>query len=186
MIIAVIPAKGGSKRLPNKNMYTINGKPLLEYTVQYVKQSKLINDFYVSTDNKQIIAYCEYKKIKYVQRPESLGGETPIIDVYRHFLSQISFQEQINILLGLQPDHPDRRLSADETIKLFTKKKADRLMSKQKNGEKNGAHYILSKKYLNENISSKDITVIDDCTNIHYKSDILKAEEYLKKNEKNS
>ena len=57
-------------------------------------------------------------------------------------------------------------------------------MSKQKNGEKNGAHYILSKKYLNDNISSKDITVIDNCTNIHYKSDILKAEEYLKKMKK--
>ena len=52
----------------------INGKPLLEYTVQYVKQSKLINDFYISTDNKQIIDYCEYKKIKYIRRPEVLGG----------------------------------------------------------------------------------------------------------------
>ena len=55
MIVAVIPAKGGSKRLPNKNMHIINGKPLLEYTVRYVKESKLINDFYVTTDNKQII-----------------------------------------------------------------------------------------------------------------------------------
>ena len=181
MIVAVIPAKGGSKRLPNKNMHIINGKPLLEYTVRYVKESKLINDFYVTTDNKQIIDYCASSKIKYIERPISLGGETPIIDVYRHFLTQINFAKKINILLGLQPDHPDRRLSADKTIKLFIKEKADRLMSKQKNGKKNGAHYILSKKYLLTNISTKDVTIIDDCTNIHYIADIIKAEKYLNK-----
>lgn len=181
MIVAVIPAKGGSKRLPNKNMYIINGKPLLEYTLQYVKKSKLINEFYVSTDNKQIMDYCVSSRIKYIQRPISLGGETPIIDVYRHFLTQINFSQKINILLGLQPDHPDRRLSADQTIKLFIDEKADRLMSKQKNGEKNGAHYILSKKYLSTNISKKDVTIIDDCTNIHYMADIIKAGKHLKK-----
>ena len=39
MIIAVIPAKGHSKRLPNKNMQIINGVPLIEYTINYVKKS---------------------------------------------------------------------------------------------------------------------------------------------------
>ena len=186
MIVAVIPAKGGSKRLPRKNMFLINGKPLLEYTVKYIEKSKLINKFYVSTDNVDIINYCIQNKIKYVKRPESLGGDTPIIEVYKHFLTQVNFSDKINVILGLQPDHPDRRLSVDKTIELFLKEKADRLVSKNEKGEKNGAHYILSKRYFTEEITYKDITVIDNCTNIHYKEDILKAEKYLKENEKNS
>ena len=64
MIVAVIPAKGGSKRLPKKNMYLINGKPLLEYTVKYIEKSKLIDKFYVSTDNEDIVSYCIQSKIQ--------------------------------------------------------------------------------------------------------------------------
>ena len=63
MIIAVIPAKGHSKRLPNKNMQIINGVPLIEYTINYVKKSKIINDFYVTTDSLEIQSYCEKKKL---------------------------------------------------------------------------------------------------------------------------
>ncbi len=182
MILAIIPAKGGSKRLPNKNMYPINGRPLIDYTLAYVNNSKIIDDFYVTTDDENIKKYCIENNIKFIMRSPKLGGETPIIDVYRHALKQITFSLKINILLGVQIDHPDRKLSIDETIKIFKKEKADRLFSKEKNGTKNGAHYILSKYFLKNNISRKDITVIDDCTNIHYLEDLKKAEENLKKN----
>ena len=182
MILAIIPAKGGSKRLPNKNMHTINGKPLIEYTVAYVNSSKIIDDFYVTTDDKNIKKYCIENNIKFIMRPPKLGGETPIIDVYKHALEQIAFSFKIEILLGVQVDHPDRQLSIDETIKIFKEEKADRLFSKEKNGTKNGAHYILSKYFLNNNTSRKDVTIIDDCTNIHYIEDLKKAEENLKKN----
>lgn len=182
MILAIIPAKGGSKRLPNKNMYPINGIPLIEYTIKYVKNSKIINDFYVTTDDEIIKDYCIENNIKYIMRSQKLGGETPIIDVYRHALKKINFSFKVEILLGIQVDHPDRKLSVDETIEIFNKEKADRLFSKEKNGTKNGAHYILSKYFLNNNISRKDITIIDDCTNIHYIEDLKKAEKNLKKN----
>ena len=182
MILAIIPAKGGSKRLPNKNMHPINGRPLIDYTIEYVKNSKIINDFIVTTDDKIIKEYCIENNIKYVMRSQKLGGETPIIDVYRHALEKINFSFKVEILLGIQVDHPDRQLSADETIEIFKKEKADRLFSKEKDGTKNGAHYILSNYFLKNNVSRKDITIVDDCTNIHYIEDLKRAAENLKKN----
>ena len=181
MITAIIPAKGGSKRLPNKNIQKLNGKNLLDYAFIYLKKSKKINNFYVTTDNDYIENYCLKKKIKVIRRPNSLGGETPLIEVYKHFLSQIDFADKIKILLGVQVDHPDRRLSIDKVLDIFLKEEADRLFSTDKEGKKNGAHYVLSKFYLDSDKSRKDVTIIDNCTNIHYKSDLLKAEKFLSK-----
>ena len=58
MITAIIPAKGGSKRLPNKNIQELNGKNLLDYAFIYLKKSKKINNFYVTTDDDYIENYC--------------------------------------------------------------------------------------------------------------------------------
>lgn len=180
MKIVIIPAKGGSKRLPNKNMYLLNGKPLIDYTFNYVKKCKDIDDVYVSSDNAEIVKYCKKKNIKIIQRPKSLGGETPIIDVYKHAMQNIPQSDLVEILIGLQVDHPDRKVSLEETLKIFIESKADRLFSKEKSGTKNGAHYILSRYFLINNISRKDITITDDCTNIHYLEDLKKAEQNLK------
>ena len=57
MIIAIIPAKGGSKRLPNKNMQPLCGKPMLQYAIDYVKESKKVSRVYLSTDDKSISEY---------------------------------------------------------------------------------------------------------------------------------
>ena len=180
MNIAIIPAKGGSKRLPNKNMHLINGMPLIQYTLNYVKECKEINDVYVTTDSTEIKNYCINKKIKFIMRPKSLGGETPIIDVYKHAMSNISNNHLLKVLIGLQIDHPDRTISLKEVLKIFIEAKADRLFSKEQNGTKNGAHYMLSRYFLLNNISRKDITIVDDCTNIHYLEDLKKAEKNLK------
>ena len=76
MKVVIIPAKGGSTRLPNKNMYLLNGKPLIEYTLDYIKKCKQIDDLYVTTDSEEIIKYCNTKNIKAIKRPLNLGGET--------------------------------------------------------------------------------------------------------------
>ncbi|MDA9708858.1 hypothetical protein N9V56_05365 [Alphaproteobacteria bacterium] len=180
MKIVIIPAKGGSKRLPNKNMHLLNGRPLIEYTLDYVKKCNEIDDVYVTTDNAEIVKYCNNKNIKIIQRPESLGGETPIIDVYKHAMQNIPQSHLIKILIGLQVDHPDRTISLEESLKIFNDSKVDRLFSKEKNGTKNGAHYILSRYFLINNTSRKDITIVDDCTNIHYLEDLKKAEQNLR------
>ena len=67
----------------------------------------------------------------------------------------IKVKHKIKTIVGLQPDHPDRKVSLDKVIKIFKRKKLDFLYSKDKYGNKNGAHYILSKRILEGNKSKK-------------------------------
>lgn len=181
MIIAVIPAKGKSNRLPNKNMSLIFKNPMIYYTIKYAEKSNLINDIYVSTDDKKIENYCQKLGIKTIHRPDHLCGEALIIDVYRHAYNILKLKLDIKTLVGLQPDHPDRLLELDKVIKIFQQKKVDQLISVEKNGTKNGAHYILSKGVLSGKTPQKIYKVIDDCTNVHTKHDLDIAKNNIKK-----
>ena len=186
MIIAIIPAKGGSKRLPNKNMSILNGRPMIEYSIDYVNSCSLINDFYISTDSNDIESFALSLGVKVIKRPLSLGGETPIIEVYKHALNSIENKELVTILAGIQPDHPDRNISLFDAIKMFKDKNLDRLLSQDKDNNKNGAHYILSKYFLDTGVSKKDFIVVDDCTNVLFETDLVNAGKRLKNNENNS
>lgn len=179
MIIGIIPAKGQSSRLPNKNMSLINGRPMLEFTIEYARQSTRLSKLYVSTEDEAIAAHCRHIGVDVIKRDSNLCGETPIIDVYRDAFRKLS-DTTIDVIVGLQPDHPDRKLNIDEVIKKFEEDNADQLISKEADGTKNGAHYILSKAVL-EGAEPKDISVvIDNCTNVHFLKDLEKASHNLK------
>ena len=171
MIIVVIPAKGNSSRLPNKNMSMINGRPMIQYTIDYAKSFDKINDIYVSTENKNIRDYCIKQNIKVISRPNNLCGETPIIDVYRHAFEIIG-EQKLNVMVGLQPDHPERKLTLEYVYEEYINNKVDMLVSKDKNGIKNGAHYIMSRKVLEGLSPKKTLSIVDNCTNVHYKADL--------------
>ena len=103
-----IPAKGQSNRLPNKNMSIIHGHPMIYYTIKYAKEARLLTIFMYPQIVKIIKNYCLNLDVEYIKRPLNLCGETPIIDVYRHAYNEIKSKQKIQIMVGLQPDHPDR------------------------------------------------------------------------------
>lgn len=179
MIIAIIPAKKDSNRMPNKNMRVLLGKPLIEHTIDYVRQSKRVVRIFVSTDCKQIADLAESHGVEVVFRPESLGGETPLIDVYKHALEILGLKE-VQTVAGVQADHPDRNVSLDEALDKYEKGELDNLYSKDAKDQKNGAHYIMSVEGIFNNTFGKKDFIIDDCTNIHFESDLLIAEERMK------
>ncbi|MBT6117638.1 MAG: NTP transferase domain-containing protein [Rhodospirillaceae bacterium] len=180
MIIAVIPAKGGSRRLPNKNMVKVGGLPMLDYSIRAVRACERIDAVYVSTDSDEIALHAESHGVPVIRRPESLGGETPIADVYRHAVGSVgSVGEAVEVVVGLQPDHPDRDVSVSDALDRFLAEGVDRLMSTEADGTKNGAHYILSRHFLETGESRKDVVIVDDCTNIHHASDLARAEARL-------
>jgi len=178
MIVAIIPAKDGSKRLKNKNIKILNNKPMIYWTIKYAKESKLLDKIYVSTNSKKISNLVKKYKIPVIKRSLNLCGETPIIDVYRHAYKKIN--KPIDSIVGLQPDHPDRNKKLDYVIKFFKKKNVDFLYSVDNKNKKNGAHYILSKKVLHGKQPKKTTKVVDNCTNIHFIADLKKAEKNLK------
>ena len=75
-ILAITLARGGSSRIPKKNIAKINGKTLLQYTTDAVKQSKYIDKYIVSTDDDEIIQVCRDLGVEYRLRPAHLATAT--------------------------------------------------------------------------------------------------------------
>lgn len=175
MIVIVIPAKGASTRLPNKNMIPINGRPMLDYTIDTALATKSAAAVYVSTDSDVIATHASSRGVGVIRRPESLGGEIPILDVYQHAVENMPDGDSVQIVIGLQPDHPDRDVTPDETIEIMRTEGVDRVMSQEADGTKNGAHYVLSRHFIETGESRSDKTIIDDCTNIHFAKDVERA-----------
>lgn len=178
MIVAVIPAKIESNRLPKKNLLTINGKSLIEHAVQYVRKSKKIKYVYVSTDSKEIAEHAKELGADVIMRGSNLGGETPLIDVYRHAWKVIN-NKNITHIVGIQPDNPDRKTDLDKAIDYAISKKIDNLFTVDGQGHHNGALSILSLNALTASPSVYASSIKDDCTNIHSNFDFLAASRNL-------
>ena len=175
MIVIVIPAKGHSTRLPNKNMSVLNGRPMLDYAIDDALVSHKADKVYVSTDDDAIATHCATRGVDVIRRPESLGGDVPIIEVYRHALTKMSDGAKVKVLVGLQPDHPDRDISVDQALERFAQADADVLNSTEIDGTKNGAHYVLSRHLLDGGQPRRQVTVVDHCTNVHFAADLEQA-----------
>ncbi|MBU2977941.1 pseudaminic acid cytidylyltransferase [Alteromonas sp. C1M14] len=90
MNIAVIPARGGSKRIPNKNIRLFAGKPLIAYSIEAAKNSQLFDDIVVSTDSDDIARVAkEYGASCVIERPATLAGDfTGTFPVVQHGIHQ--------------------------------------------------------------------------------------------------
>lgn len=75
-ILAIIPARGGSKGIPRKNVVPIGGRPLIDYSIQAALASTLVNRLVVSTDHMEIEQVALKAGAEVVKRPESISGDT--------------------------------------------------------------------------------------------------------------
>ena len=102
-IVAVIPARGGSKGIPGKNIKALAGKPLIGYVIDAVMRSKYVDDVYVSTEDEKIAAVSKKYGAKIVQRPAELATDTASSEsALLHFADQVHF----DCLLFLQCTAP--------------------------------------------------------------------------------
>ena len=120
MIVAIIPAKRESRRLENKNLLEINEKSLIAHAVDYGRASEKVDEIYVSTDCDEIAAHAKELGVRVILREDNLGGETPLFDVYANALNRID-NPAISHIVGIQPDHPDRKSNLDEAIEYALK-----------------------------------------------------------------
>ncbi len=106
--IAIIPARGGSKRLPGKNIMLLNGIPLLAHSVLYAKaNSEIISEVYVSTDDAQIKEIAIEYGAKVIDRPEHLCGDSePTVSALKHVLENIEAVENVVLLQATNPLRP--------------------------------------------------------------------------------
>lgn len=127
-IIAVIPARGGSKRIKNKNIKLFNGKPLISYCINELKKIKDIDSIVVSTDSKKIKEISErYGAEVPFFRPKKLSEDVPTEDVTLHCVKFMEKKNNYNydIILTLEPPHIARRSShIRKAIEVLNKKKS--------------------------------------------------------------
>ena len=117
--LAIIPARGGSKGIPHKNIYPIRGIPLISYTLQESKKSKYLDRIIVSTDDDSIADVTRSESVGVVMRPPELArDDSKTIDAILHVIASID--DTYDYLVLLQPTSPLRKLShIDEAIELF-------------------------------------------------------------------
>ena len=124
-ILALIPARSGSKGLKNKNIKIFKDKPLIAWTIESALKSKYLNDVFVSSDSKKIINISKKfgAKIPFV-RPKNLSDDkSKSIDVILHALNHINKNHKYKYILLLQPTSPLRNnKDIDKIIEEFFKR----------------------------------------------------------------
>ena len=128
-IIALIPARGGSKGIPGKNIKNFEGKPLIIHSIDYAQNSSLLRNIYVSTDDNQIAHISKTAGAKIIKRPSEYATDTSSTEsVIEHALNNIDNDPDIIILL--QPTSPLRPAkSLDSIINKFIDGNYDSLLS---------------------------------------------------------
>ncbi len=126
--LAIIPARAGSKGIPNKNSKLLNGIPLIAYTLKAALGSK-VDKVVVSTDSKEVEIISQEYGVEVVKRPSELATDTsPTIDAIKYTVSQVS--EGYDAVVVLQPTSPLRTSQhIDEALKIFDENEADSLVS---------------------------------------------------------
>jgi len=128
-IIAIIPARKGSKRIKNKNLLKINGIPLISFSINYAKKSKLIDRIFVSTDGEGISKVSKKYGAEIILRPAKLANDTSSSDsAVLHAINYVknNLKYDFDIVVFLQPTTVLRQLGElDLAIKSLVKKKLD-------------------------------------------------------------
>jgi N-acylneuraminate cytidylyltransferase/CMP-N,N'-diacetyllegionaminic acid synthase len=129
-VLAIIPARGGSKGLPGKNIKSLYGKPLIAWTIEEAKKSNYIDKILVSSDDKEIIEIAKkYRAEVPFVRPKELASNTAKgIDVIKHAINY--FKEEFKIIILLQPTSPLRTVKdIEKAFNEFEREKVKAVVS---------------------------------------------------------
>jgi len=132
-ILAIIPARGGSKGIHRKNIRLISGKPLISYSIDCALHSKYNLDVVVSTDDEEITGIAELQNVEVINRPSKLATDDVTLDpvIYHSTLKLESYKtKKYDMVITMQPTSPLLCSSTlDCAIEYFLAQKLDTLIS---------------------------------------------------------
>ncbi|MDR7372323.1 acylneuraminate cytidylyltransferase family protein [Flavobacterium aquidurense] len=137
--IAIIPARGGSKRIPEKNIQLFGELPMLVHSIKYAfANTEIIDEVYVSTDDESIKRIALSYGAKVIDRPAALSGDLePTVSAMKHVLQ--SLKENIENVILLQPTNPLRPDNLlKESFEIYQKENCDSLFTVTRNHQKFG------------------------------------------------
>jgi len=128
-IVAIIPARGGSQRIKNKNIKNIFKKPLLVWTILAAKKSKFVDEIYLTSDDNKILNIAKKYGINCIVRPKNLSNNTIMPDAaVLHAFKKIG--KTFDYIVTLQPTSPLRKAAdIDRAIVKIVKNNGDSLLS---------------------------------------------------------
>jgi CMP-N-acetylneuraminic acid synthetase len=133
-ILALIPARGGSKGIPKKNIKPFNGKPLIVHSIEAGKGSKYVDRVVVTTDSQEIADIClaAGAEVPVLRPAEMAGDKSPVMEAVIHMLDYLRENEKYEPthLLLLQTTSPLRTSAdIDAAVELFEKRGAESMVS---------------------------------------------------------
>jgi len=132
-ILAVIPARGGSKGVPRKNVHLLAGRPLIAHTIEHAKRSSLVTRVVVSTEDQEIASVSRSLGAEVVRRPPELAGDTASSEsALAHVLDELQRSEKYEpeLVVFLQCTSPIRAADdVDRAVQHLRAEGADSLLS---------------------------------------------------------
>jgi len=129
-IYAIIPARGGSKGIPKKNIIDFDGYPLIYHSINFAKQSKLVDEVIVSTDSHEIKKIAEEYNSSTVDRPENISRDDSSTELaIKHIINEFNIHSD-SIIVLLQPTSPIRPIGVlDKMLVDFINENFDSMVS---------------------------------------------------------
>ncbi len=131
--VAIIPARGGSKSIPRKNIRLLNGKPLVYYAIKEAQHSRYVHRVFVSTEDREIAEIAKGYGAEVIPRPVELAqDDTPSLPVYRQVIKYLEDMENSypDVVVLLQPTSPLRKVEdIDGAIEKFLHTNCDSIVS---------------------------------------------------------
>src|SRR3989344_4859586 len=176
-IVAIIPARGGSQRIPGKNIKEFCGKPLIAWTILEALKSKYLDKVLVSTDDNKIAAVSKEfgAEVPFIRPTELSGPAIGIEPILRHGYEWLRDNDdyKADILLLLMPTAPLRQTQhIDEAIENFLKSKVDSVVGVNQVPASHTPYWTLVK-----NEAGK-VTLFDGS---HLKDRIVRSQDFPKK-----
>lgn len=136
--IAIIPARGGSKRLPGKNIKLLGALPLLAYSIEFAKKHSFITDVYVTTDDVEIAKVALQFGAKVIDRPLAISGDfEPTITALQHVVEVIDYEiENVVLLQATNPLRPNFLLN--DAFEIFKNNNLESLFTVSRDEHKLG------------------------------------------------
>ena len=179
-VIAIIPAKGNSRRLPYKNVVPVNGKPMLYWAIKACKESKYNIEPWVSTEDENVKSIALKYGAKIHDRDSELSGP----NVYKQAVIRSATEHVIetcykpDLVISLQPNSPQIKSEhIDLGIDTLLENDKSEIFSVDKNLMQNAAFRIMKTDYVfQRDLSTYCGVVVCDLIDVHTKSDVEEIE----------
>ena len=176
-VVAIIPAKGNSERFKNKNIHKFFGKPMIGWAISELKKSSLINDIYVTSENKKVLDVSKRLGAKIILRPKELSEKNVHkLDAIRHAVKEIELKtkNKISLILSVQANSPEIKMNnIEDAIKKLINDKLQEVISTDRKNNCNAALRIMNRKALfQKSLSTDHGFIMLNLKDIHYKDDL--------------